>query len=209
MSRLIVWRHGRTEWNFTGRFQGQTDVDLDDIGVEQAEAAAPRLAAYRPDVIVSSDLRRAARTAEALAAVTGLPVELDKRLRERDFGPWQGLTQAQIRERFPEDLARWHAAEPIENPAIETIDDMAKRVCAALRDVVERDVVERDVAERVGVDGTAVVVTHGGAARAGCACLLGWPRAVWHTLGVLGNCHLTELRRTADRGWNLHAHNVL
>jgi len=203
MSRLIVWRHGRTEWNVAGRFQGQTDVDLDDIGVEQTEASAPRLAAYRPDVIVSSDLRRAARTAEALAALTGLPVELDKRLRERDFGPWQGLTQAEIRERFPEDLARWHAGEPIENPAIETIDDMAKRVCAALRDAAERDVAERDVA-----DSTAVVVTHGGAARAGCACLLGWPREVWHTLGVLGNCHLTELRHTAERGWLVHAHNV-
>ena len=198
MTRLIVWRHGRTEWNFTGRFQGQTDVDLDDIGVEQTEASAPRLAAYRPDVIVSSDLRRAARTAEALAALTGLPVDLDKRLRERDFGPWQGLTRQEIRERFPEDLARWHAGEPIENPAVETIDDMAKRVCAAFR----------DVAERVGVDGTAVVVTHGGAARAGCACVLDWPRAVWHTLGVLGNCHLTELRHTAGRGWLLHAHNV-
>src|SRR5690606_19337304 len=81
--RLILWRHGQTAWNVTGRVQGQTDVDLDETGVAQAAATAPRVAQYRPDLIVSSDLRRAARTAAALADVTGLPVEYDARLRER------------------------------------------------------------------------------------------------------------------------------
>src|SRR5262245_57678162 len=100
MIRLVIWRHGRTAWNESGRFQGQADVDLDTAGAAQAVDAAPRVAAYRADLIVSSDLLRAARTAQALAAVTGLPVEHDARLRERNFGPWQGLTQAEIEKRF-------------------------------------------------------------------------------------------------------------
>ncbi len=101
MTRLIVWRHGRTEWNVSSRVQGHTDVDLDDIGLREAAEAAPAIAAFGPDLIVSSDLRRAAHTAAALAEVTGLPVEYDARLRERDFGPWQGLTVAEIERDYP------------------------------------------------------------------------------------------------------------
>jgi probable phosphoglycerate mutase len=81
---------------------------------------------------------------------------------------------------------------------IETIDDLAKRAGAALR----------DVADRLGGAGTAVVVTHGGAARVGCGALLGWPPEVWSTLGALDNCHHTDLRYTSARGWRLAAHNV-
>jgi probable phosphoglycerate mutase len=197
MTRLIIWRHGRTRWNATQRWQGQTDVDLDDTGVAQAEEAAPRLAAYRPDVIFSSDLRRTARTAAALAAVTALRVEVDPRLRERHFGPWQGLTTTEVQERFPDDFARWSNGRPLLDPAIESQDDLAKRVGAALQ----------AIADRVG-DGTAVVVTHGGAARVGCCLLLGWPPETWLALGVLGNCRYSELRHTAARGWRLLAHNV-
>jgi glucosyl-3-phosphoglycerate phosphatase len=198
MTRLLIWRHGRTEWNAGDRTQGHIDVDLDDTGVEQAVAAAPRLAAYRPDLIVSSDLRRAARTADALAALTGLPVEHDARLRERNFGPWQGLTSAEIRERYPDQWAKLGSAAPITVPDIETVDDMAKRVAGAFR----------EVAERVGPGGTAVLVTHGGSARVGCGTLLHWPQKVWHTLGGLGNCHHTVLRRSEARGWQLIAHNL-
>ena len=198
MTRLLIWRHGRTEWNASDRTQGHTDVDLDDDGVAQAVAAAPRLAAYQPDLIVSSDLRRAARTAGALAALTGLPVEYDARLRERNFGPWQGLTQAELRERYPEDYARFGTATPLTDPAIETLDDMGKRVGAVFRDVIER----------AGSGGTAVLVTHGGTARVGIAMLLGWPPAVWPTLGGLGNCHHAVLRHAGVRGWRLVAHNL-
>src|SRR2546426_12681041 len=91
MTRLLVVRHGRTGYNATDRIQGQLDTQLDEVGRAQAAAAATRLAAFEPDVIVSSDLSRAADTAAALSAVTGLPVSYDSRLRERGFGQGQGL----------------------------------------------------------------------------------------------------------------------
>jgi glucosyl-3-phosphoglycerate phosphatase len=201
MTRLIVWRHGRTEWNAAGRVQGQLDVDLDDVGQAQAAEVAPRIAESQPDAIISSDLRRAARTAAELAKLTGLDIRLDARLRERDFGPWQGLTGEEIRERYPDDAARWGregTEAPFSNPEIETVDDMGKRVIEAFREAIEL----------VG-DGTCVLVTHGGAARAGCGALLGWPQEVWHTLGGLYNCHFTELSHTRQRGWQLRGHNLV
>jgi probable phosphoglycerate mutase len=198
MARLIIWRHGRTAWNAVARVQGQTDVDLDDTGVAQAAEAAPRLAAYQPELIVSSDMRRTTRTADALAALTGLPVEYDVRLRERHFGPWQGLTMDEVRARFPDDFARFGTAAALTDPAIETREDMAKRIGPAFR----------DAADRVGADGTAVLVLHGGTARVGCGVLLGWPAEAWHTLGGLWNCRHAELRRTERRGWHLVSHNL-
>jgi len=197
MTRLIIWRHGRTEWNATDRVQGHSDVDLDAVGVAQAAESAPRIAALGPDLIVSSDLRRAARTAAVLASITGRTVDYDNRLRERHYGPWQGLRLVEIEERYPEEYARWRARLPIRDPAIETVDDLAKRATAAFR----------DAAERAG-GGTAVVVTHGGTATVGCAGLLGWPPTAAHTLAGLGNCHHAELQYTSTRGWRLGSYNV-
>jgi len=197
MTRLIVWRHGRTAWNETRRVQGHTDIDLDEVGAVQAAQSAALLADRRLDLIVSSDLKRAASTAQALSDLTGLPVRLDPRLRERYFGPWQGLTDVEIRERYPEDAGRW-LADSIGIPEVETVDDMAKRVSSAFR----------DVADEVGA-GTAVLVTHGGSARVGIGTLLGWPSEVWRTLAALHNCHRSELVYNLARGgWQLEAHNL-
>jgi broad specificity phosphatase PhoE len=197
MTQLIVVRHGQTEWNATDRVQGQSDVDLDDVGVAQAVEVAPRLAEFAPSLIVSSDLRRAVRTADALAAILGLPIELDPRLRERHFGRWQGLTMAEVRERYPAQHAEWAAGAHVTDPSVETTTDLAERTGAAFS----------DVARRVG-GGTAVVVSHGGASRLACARMLGWPEAIWPTLGVLGNCRYAWLGHSAERGWRLRAYNV-
>lgn len=197
MTRLLLWRHGQTEWNADSRVQGQTDVGLSPAGIEQARSMAGRLAGFPPDLIVSSDLSRAADTAAALAALTGLDVVLDPRLRERHFGQWQGLRLTEIAERWPAEYALWRAGQAVPGLGVETTDDLAKRVSAALQ----------DVAERV-TGGTAVVAMHGAAARHGCAALLGWPDEVTRTLGALANCHWTELRFDAVRGWQLWAHNA-
>jgi probable phosphoglycerate mutase len=197
VTRLILWRHGRTDWNHTHRIQGQLDSELDELGLAQAATAARALAALEPDLIVSSDLRRATRTAGFLADLTGLPVELDQRLRERHFGRWQGLTLAEIEEHHP---APWAATQRGEHDTdgVEPMASLGERSVAALV----------EIAGRVGESGTAVVVTHGGAARAGAGALLELPIATWYVLGVLGNCAVSDLRRHPTRGWFLYAHNV-
>jgi len=197
MTRLIVWRHGNTDWNAANRVQGQTDVALNDLGREQAALAAPLLAALRPDAIVASDLQRAMDTAAALAALTGLPVRTDPRLRERYYGLWQGLTMTEVAERFPAEHARWRAGQPDPGCQVESLDDMGKRVGGALQDAAD-----------AVPGGTIVVATHGGGARQGCGHLLGWDSAVLRTVGSLQNCHWTELRHDDGRGWQLRAHNV-
>jgi probable phosphoglycerate mutase len=197
MSRLIIWRHGNTDWNGSDRVQGQTDIRLNDLGRSQAVAAARRLAALRPDAVVASNLVRAAETAGTLAAQTGLPVRLDTRLRERFFGEWQGHTIDEIRRRWPREYADWRAGVPAPGCGIESLDDMAKRVGEAMFDAVE-----------AAPGGTVVVVTHGGAARQGCGALLGWSADTLHALGGLDNCHWTELRHDPARGWRMRAHNV-
>jgi len=198
VTRLIIWRHGQTVWNLHNRIQGQTDVDLDDTGRTQAAAAAAALAAERADVLLSSDLRRARDTAGALAALTGSPVDVDNRLREREYGAWEGLTHEQISARWPEEFLRWKSGGPVPECGLEDMADVAKRVGAALL----------DAADRVGQTGTVVVVSHGGAARQGMGAVLGWPLEVARSVGPLGNCHWAELRGSATTGWRLYAHNV-
>jgi probable phosphoglycerate mutase len=197
VSRLIVWRHGNTDWNSGHRVQGQTDVPLNALGRQQAVDAAELLIKMRPGVIVSSDLRRAADTAAALAALSGLSITYDQRLRERYFGAWQGLTMAEVAERLPDQHARWTAGQEVGGD-VESLDDLGKRVAEALL----------DAAARCGSGGTVVVATHGAAARQGVGHLLGWPTEQLRTLRALQNCHWVELTHDDKRGWQLGAYNV-
>jgi glucosyl-3-phosphoglycerate phosphatase len=103
--RLILLRHGRTEWNAQRRFQGQANPPLDDVGRAQAYEVSPLVAALHPDVLVSSDAARAMQTAECVAAVTGLPLISEPRLRERSLGHWEGLTRDEVAERYPAEYA--------------------------------------------------------------------------------------------------------
>jgi len=198
VSRLIVWRHGNTDWNAGHRVQGQTDVPLNELGRQQAVEAAALLVRFRPEVLVSSDLRRAADTAAALAALTGLEVRYDDRLRERYFGPWEGLTMAEVAASRPEEHARWTAGEDYVGAEVETLHDLGKRMCDGLL----------AAAELGSHGGTVVVATHGAAARQGIGHLLGWPREQLRTLRALQNCHWVELTHDAARGWQIGAYNV-
>jgi glucosyl-3-phosphoglycerate phosphatase len=189
--RLLLWRHGQTIWNAEGRFQGQTDIDLDETGIAQAERAARLLAALRPDAIVSSDLRRAADTAASLARLTGLEVSHDKDLRERYGGRWEGLTSQEIRERYPAEHAAWVP------PDGETSAAVAQRVCAAF---------ER-IADGARPGALVVVVSHGAAIRFGVSQLLGLPPETWGVLGPLANCAWSVAERRRGR-WRLVEHNA-
>ena len=191
-----MWRHGQTLWNAERRFQGQSDVPLDETGEAQAERAARLLAALRPDLIVSSDLSRAASTAAPLARLTGLEVNLDKDLRERSGGSWEGLTDTEIRERYPDEHATW--TPPDGEPAAAVAD----RVAGALRRTVTA------VSEQVtGRDGLAVVVSHGAALRLGMSRLLGMPDDLVSVLGPLSNCSWSVLGVRYGR-WRLLEHNA-
>lgn len=197
-TRLIVWRHGNTDWNAGKRVQGQTDVPLNELGRQQAVDAADLLVRLRPTALVASDLSRAADTAAALAALTGLSVSYDERLRERFFGAWEGLTMAEVTQTRPAEYARWAAGADVVGGEVETLDDLGKRVAEALR----------DAAERVAPGGTVVVATHGAAARSGIGQLLGWPREQLRTLRAMQNCHWAQLTHDDDRGWQLATYNV-
>jgi broad specificity phosphatase PhoE len=197
VTRLLLWRHGQTAWNAANRVQGQFDVDLSEVGRAQAEAAAPRLAELRPDLIVASDLRRAADTAAALAAITGLDVAYDPRLRERYFGEWQGLTNMEIAARWPEEHERWRAGLPMHEFGIEDLDEVGKRMADALQD-----------ASAAAPGSTIVVASHGAAIRRAVIAMLGWPETVLPTLGIISNCHWVELRLDPRRGWHLRSYNA-
>ena len=112
MTELIVVRHGETLWNAGGRLQGHLDSGLSPLGVRQAEAIARRLGQERFAALYSSDLGRALQTAEPIARATGLAIVTDLRLRERNLGLFQGLTMAEILERFPEDHRRFVSGDP-------------------------------------------------------------------------------------------------
>jgi glucosyl-3-phosphoglycerate phosphatase len=189
--RLVLWRHGQTQWNADGRFQGQSDIPLDAVGEHQAERAARLLAALRPDAIVSSDLGRAMATAAPLARLTGLSVTTDKDLRERYGGLWEGLSDTEIRTRWPAEHAAWTP------PGGETSAVVADRAGAALA----------RIADGLAPGTLVVVVSHGAAIRLGAARLLGFPEDLWGAVGPLANCAWSVLGRRRTR-WRLLEHNA-
>lgn len=152
VSTLLLVRHGETDWNRDGRWQGHSDTHLNDVGREQASRLASELDGV--DVVYSSDLARARETAEILAARLELPVHVDPRLRERSFGSWEGRTGPEIEATFAGAHARWLAGEGPGADDAEPFADFAARVQAFLAEVVERH-----------PDETVLVVSHGGSIR--------------------------------------------
>ncbi|MCO1581929.1 histidine phosphatase family protein [Crossiella sp. SN42] len=197
LSRLILWRHGQTGHNASGRLQGQLDVELNDIGLAQAKRAAPLVAALEPDLLVTSDLRRAADTAAAFTGATGMAPRMDKRLRETDVGQWMGMSGAEVEADWPGALDRWRADPTFAPPGGENRLEVAAR---AVEVVSELDLT---------TDGTALLCAHGGLITGLIARLLALPVEVWPSLGGLHNCHWTVLaRRADDTKWRLISHNV-
>jgi probable phosphoglycerate mutase len=194
--RLVVWRHGRTEWNAVGRFQGQLDPPLDAEGRAQAARTAPHLVAgglrAGSTVVIASDLVRAADTAAALTALLGVPLRLDERLREHGLGSWEGLTREEVAARHPEQYADWIAGRPVQGRGGEDNAAVVARALAALADLPPADV--------------AVVVTHGGTAGRLIEALLELGPQHRRVFGPLANCGWSELVRQGER-WRLARHN--
>lgn len=152
VTTLLLVRHGETDWNRDGRWQGQSDTQLNDVGREQAARVAEELDGV--DVVYSSDLARARETADIVARRLGLEVHVDERLRERGFGAWEGKTAPEIEAEFRDAHARWLAGDGPGADDAEPFADFAARVNAFLDDVLARHPEE-----------TVLVVAHGGSIR--------------------------------------------
>ena len=132
----LLLRHGQTPMSVQKRYAGRSDAPLTDVGVQQAAAAAKRLASSGIAVIVTSPLLRTVQTAQEVAAVTGAAVVTDDGFRETDFGAWEGLTFAEVRERWPAELTAWLADPQVAPPGGESFSDVNARVTSALQRVL-------------------------------------------------------------------------
>jgi 2,3-bisphosphoglycerate-dependent phosphoglycerate mutase/probable phosphoglycerate mutase len=195
LQRLIILRHGETDWNAGLRMQGHRDIPLNARGAEQAAAAAPSVAALNPSVIVSSDLQRARATAEVIARLMGLDVRTDRRLRETSLGQWEGLDRDEVRARWPGQWEEWrHRGARIAPPGGESRLAVSERAA----NVVD----ELDAAGHEA----ALLVTHGGLIVGLTGRLLGIDPDRWGALIGVANCHWVALHRVAER-WLLHTYN--
>lgn len=196
--RLVLVRHGQTAWNAIGRGQGHSDVELDDLGHEQARAAAPSLATYQPALLWSSDLARARQTAAHVAKETGLDPRYDDRLREFDLGERTGLTMSDYAERFPEEYAAFRAGDFAAVPGMETVADVRRRLAPTLSEFLDA----------LGAGQTGMAVSHGTALRVAIIHLLGWPDEAVNDLRGLDNCGWAVLDEAPGGRFRLAAYNL-
>ena len=172
MATILLARHGETDWNLAGRWQGWADPPLNDTGRAQARELAEQLRPIPFDAAYSSDLRRAHETAEIVAAPHAVPVVVDAELREIDVGSWSGLTRAEIRERFP-DGAR---------PDGETHEEHGARTRAAVLRLARENAGRR-----------ILIVAHGGTIRSIHDLV---SEEAYHPVP---NCHVLEVHFRDDR----------
>ncbi|MGO1285840.1 MAG: histidine phosphatase family protein [Brachybacterium sp.] len=200
-ARLILVRHGQTDYNREGRLQGQVDIPLNATGIRQAESLADTVAADPPAVIVASPLGRALETARIISRDTGLEVTTDEAFLERGFGRWEGLKGEEIKHRWPAEHADWRAHRPVLGLDVEDRPVVGERVAAACRKLV---------AEHNG--GTVMVVAHGAAITLGITALLGLDTNGFRGLAGLENCHRSVLEpligEPADGLMRLVSHNL-
>jgi glucosyl-3-phosphoglycerate phosphatase len=198
LGRLVLWRHGQTEHNASGHWQGHLDSMLTELGRQQAAAAVPALLAMEPALVVASDLRRATDTAKILTEHSGLPLRLEKRLRETDIGDWQGLTSAEVETRYPGGIKTWQNDPTWAPPGGEPRVEVAARASEVVAELDQEH------------DGTVLLCAHGGLITALTAQLLGMPVPIWPQLGGLSNCHWTVLvrRPRGDGRWRLLSYNA-
>ena len=138
MTRLVLVRHGETEWNSDAVYRGRADVELSAAGRLQAELLARRFVGEKLAFLGSSPLSRARDTALSIAASAGVELQIVDELNDLDCGEWQGLSDAQVKERYPELRRQWHVApHTVTIPAGESLSDVESRVAALLDRVLQ------------------------------------------------------------------------
>jgi phosphoserine phosphatase len=140
MTRIILVRHGQTEWNRLERFRGRADVPLNDTGLAQAEATGRRVAVEWPITgVYSSPLSRSVKTAEAIAKHVGLVVQTHPGLSDIDYGEWQGLTSNEAQIRWREMVDTWYITPHLARiPGGETLEDVRARGMAAVQELAAK-----------------------------------------------------------------------
>lgn len=230
--RLVFWRHGQTVQNASMRIQGSQDFPLNDVGHAQAAVAAKELARMKPGWIYSSDLGRALQTAQYLADATGVEIRRDAGLRERAYGPWEGLTSAEIRARDPERWKAWREGREPKGVGVESREACGRRVHRAVERALSE--VRRELAAGAAAGGdatgcgssvraageggvasqddvvTIVFVAHGGSIANGVMSMLGQNPSEWVGLQGMDNCHwsIIEPRPSANPVWRMRSYNL-
>lgn len=191
-STIYLIRHGETDWNLAGRWQGHADVPLNALGQRQARLLAQRIQSeyIQFDAIYSSDLARAYQTAWELGAAVRVPVQLYPPLREIDLGSWSGLHYNEIRERFPVEAKLLEEGQDIPRGGGETLSALRKRVVEA---------VEAIIAHRDGE--TIALVTHGGCIRMLLAHADSFHGDGFKRFPHIGNTSISIIRCGRD-GWD-------
>lgn len=155
MAKLLIARHGETDWNLNGKWQGQSDVPLNGNGIKQANSLALELLDKRIDQIYSSDLSRAFNTAEIISGYLHLgPVQIEKRLRERNFGMFEGMTTTQIADSMDVTRDEVSMLDMDKFPSVEPWHDFLQRISSAIDHISE-----------MKNDRTVLIVAHGGVMR--------------------------------------------
>lgn len=188
MNRLLIARHGETDWNREGRWQGFSDQPLNPLGRRQARALAGRLDGAGIAALYASDLARAEQTAAAVSARTGLAVTADRRLREIDVGAWSGLSREQVRARDPGAYAAWECGELERYPEGESFAELRRRTAEAFAEIGARHPGQ-----------TVAVVCHGGSIRTITAELLQMPAGGHRLLRTGPNCSVSVFERDNGR----------
>ncbi len=181
-TKVLLIRHGETDWNKDLRFQGSTDIPLCKEGIQQAKLASKKLAGNF-DIVYASPLDRAYETAKIICENTSITPIINKDLREINFGPWEGYTLTQIQELYPNDFTNWRN-DPIDGfftGGDKSIKEVSIRCKNAILDIVNNNKGK-----------TILIVAHGGILRAGLIGLFDWDMTMYHKF-FLGNTSITTL----------------
>ena len=198
MRRVFLLRHGKTEWNGQFRYQGTSDVPLNEEGRSQAQRTALRLASLSIDAIYASSLSRARETAEIVSKTLGVPVKgFYEELWEMNFGAWEGLTASDIERSYAESFRLWRRnPERVKIPKGESFNEVVERVTRGMKKILS------DRGENI------LVVAHGGSIRAALAGLFAMDiSASWRIR--IDNCSLTSMELINDRVMLAFANDTL
>lgn len=180
---LFLVRHGETEWNKLGKFQGSMDIALSDEGIKQAKYVSKRFNGNF-DCIYASPLKRAVETAKTIAEGTNIEPIIYKDLREINFGDWEGLTVSEISSKFPKEYEIWKTDK---NEAPICKGDLSIKRASLRASNAIQTIVKENIGKKI------IIVAHGGIIKAGLIGLFNWDMTMYHKV-ILGNTAVSEIR---------------